>query len=147
VANDNDKANKYMPSPEAEVVVRAREQAFEAAAAQEAGSDLMARLQQQTLDNKEKNAKLVKQKTLQNNQAASFGPFDRQTVVLNLDGETFTLLDNPQAMRLKKQGYINNNREFITQPSEEVLEAALEAGDDEGFAGIAKAVFGGGGDK
>jgi len=133
-----------MKSVEAESVVKAREQALRAAAAQEAGSDLLTRLQQQTLDNKEKNDRLVKQKTLMNDQAASFGPFDRQTVILNASGEGFTLLENPQAMRLKKQGYINNNRQFITQPSKEVLDAALEPSENEGFAGLAKSIFGGG---
>ena len=39
-------------------------------------------------------------------QSASFGPFDGQVLILNEDGRGFTLLANPQAMRLKKAGLI-----------------------------------------
>ena len=59
-------------------------------------------------------------------QSASFGPFDRQVVILNEDGKGFTLLENPQAMRLKKAGFIKD-RQFIKQPTEEELASALEA--------------------
>ncbi len=76
-------------------------------------------------------------------QSASFGPFDRQVVILNTDGKTFTLLQNPQAMRLKKAGYIED-RKFIIQPSQQVIEDALEG---ENFGDAIKGMFGGGGDK
>lgn len=56
---------------------------------------------------------------------------------MNTDGRTFTLLENPQAMRLKKQGFIEG-RKFVTQPSEEQIEAALES--EEG--GLANAILG-----
>lgn len=75
-------------------------------------------------------------------QSASFGPFDRQVVILNTDGKTFTLLQNPQAMRLKKAGYIED-RKFVIQPSQEVIDEALEGKNDLGEA--IKGIFGGGG--
>jgi len=78
-------------------------------------------------------------------QSASFGPFDRQVVILNTDGKTFTLLQNPQAMRLKKAGYIEDRR-FIIQPSQQVIDDALE-GKEEGLGDAIKGFFGGGGDK
>lgn len=58
-------------------------------------------------------------------QSASFGPFDRQTLILNEDGAGFSLLENPQAMRLKKQGLIVDKK-FVRQPTQEELDAALE---------------------
>ena len=72
-----------------------------------------------------------------NDSGASFGPFGGQVVILNTDGKTFTLLNNPQAMRLKKAGYIED-RKFVVQPSEEVIEDALEGKNDlvEGIKGI-----------
>ena len=47
---------------------------------------------------------------------------------MNTDGETFTLLQNPQAMRLKEAGYIKDRR-FVTQPTKDVIEDALIAPD------------------
>ena len=76
-------------------------------------------------------------------QSASFGPFDRQVVILNTDGKTFTLLQNPQAMRLKKAGYIED-RKFIIQPTQKEIDDALEG---ENFGDAIKGIFGGGGDK
>ena len=76
-------------------------------------------------------------------QSASFGPFDRQVVILNTDGKTFTLLQNPQAMRLKKAGYIED-RKFVIQPSQQVIDDALEG--KEGLGDAIKSIFGGGGD-
>lgn len=75
-------------------------------------------------------------------QSASFGPFDRQVVILNTDGKTFTLLQNPQAMRLKKAGYIED-RKFVIQPSQQVIDDALEG--KEGLGDAIKGIFGGGG--
>jgi hypothetical protein len=43
---------------------------------------------------------------------------------MNTDGKTYTLLDNPVAMRLKKAGFINNQRGFIIQPTQEDLDKA-----------------------
>ena len=60
---------------------------------------------------------------------------------MNTDGATFTLLENPQAMRLKKMGYIKD-RKFVTQPSKEVIDAALES-QDPGFGEVFKGLFGG----
>lgn len=49
---------------------------------------------------------------------------------MNTDGKTFTLLQNPQAMRLKKAGFIDGRRQFIKQPTQEEIDQALES---EGF--------------
>jgi hypothetical protein len=79
-----------------------------------------------------------------NFQGASFGPLDSQVAILNSDGETFSLLKGAQAMRLKKSGYIKDRR-FVTQPTKEVIEAALEADESSPGAflgGVVKNVFG-----
>jgi hypothetical protein len=44
---------------------------------------------------------------------------------LNTDGKTFTVLENPQAMRLKKAGFIQDRR-FVIQPTQQDLNDALE---------------------
>lgn len=44
---------------------------------------------------------------------------------MNADGKGFTLLQNPQAMRLKNAGLIKD-RQFVRQPTEEELEKAIE---------------------
>jgi hypothetical protein len=72
--------------------------------------------------------------------AATFGPFDRQVVILNTDGRTFTLLENPQAMRLKKAGFIEG-RKFVKQPTEADIEAALVP-DGPGLADAILSIFG-----
>lgn len=58
---------------------------------------------------------------------------------MNTDGKTFTLLSNPQAMRLKQAGFIKD-RKFVTQPTEQDIEAALEA-DGEGLAGVLQSLI------
>ena len=63
-------------------------------------------------------------------------------VILNTDGTTFTLLENPQAMRLKKAGFIEDRR-FVKQPTAEELEDALEADAGGGIGGFVKGLFGG----
>ena len=45
---------------------------------------------------------------------------------MNSDGKGFTLLENPQAMRLKNSGLIKD-RKFVRQPTQEELDAALAA--------------------
>ena len=47
-------------------------------------------------------------------------------MILNEDGKGFTLLENPQAMRLKKAGFIENKK-FVKQPTQEEIDAALKA--------------------
>lgn len=142
--NDNDKASKYFVDPSEKM--RARQaQALASQEEDNEGNALIQKLRKQSLDNKEKNDLIVRQKTLLNDQSASFGPFDRQVVILNTDGKTFTLLQNPQAMRLKKAGYIED-RKFIIQPSQQVIDDALE-GKEEGLGDAIKGFFGGGGDK
>lgn len=80
------------------------------------------------------------QQLQQTNQSASFGPFDGQVLILNEDGKGFTLLANPQAMRLKKAGLIGNDKKFTRQPTQEELDAALESG-----PGLFDRFFGSGG--
>jgi hypothetical protein len=61
-------------------------------------------------------------------------------LILNENGKGFTLLENPQAMRLKNDGLINKDKQFIRQPTKEELEAALVVPDGPGFFGR---IFGG----
>lgn len=59
-----------MKTPEGEI--RNNDLAIRAAASQqEGGDDLLTRLKQQTLDNKDKNQKIVSQKTFENDQVRS----------------------------------------------------------------------------
>lgn len=77
-------------------------------------------------------------------QGASFGPLDNQVVILNTDGENYTLLKAPQAMRLKKAGYIKDRR-FVTMPTQEVIDEYLEAPEPEdgSIGAMFKGLFGG----
>lgn len=138
--NDNDKASKYFVDPSADV--KAKYDSMTKDVKSEAdGNVLIQKLLQQTEQNRERNDRIVKQKTLMNDQGASFGPFSGQVVIMNADGEGFTLLSNPQAMRLKDAGYIKD-RKFVKQPTKEVISAALEAPESEG-GGFFKGLFGG----
>jgi hypothetical protein len=74
-------------------------------------------------------------------QGANFGPFNRQTVILNTDGKTYTLLQSPQAMRLKKDGLIKD-RQFVRQPTQDELDGALSK-DGDGIVGAIQGIFGG----
>lgn len=121
--NENDKAAKYFRQP-TELVKRKDSEARTAESSE--GNVLIERLKKQSEENSEKNELLVYQRTLMNDASASFGPFDSQVLILNEDGKGFTLLANPQAMRLKKAGLIENKK-FIRQPTQEELDAALEA--------------------
>ncbi|VEU40522.1 unnamed protein product [Pseudo-nitzschia multistriata] len=122
-SNDNDKAEKYFRQP-TELVRRKDTEARTAEATE--GNVLIERLKKQSEENSEKNELLVYQRTLLNDSSASFGPFDGQVLILNEDGRGFTLLANPQAMRLKKAGLIENNqKKFVRQPTKEELDAAL----------------------
>ena len=140
--NDNDKALKYFKDPSAKVKEK-QERMMKSASDDSEGNELIEKLRKQSLDNKEKNELAVLQKTLINDQSASFGPFDRQVVILNTDGKTFTLLQNLQAMRLKKAGYIED-RKFVIQPTQEVIDEALKG--EENLGDAIKGFFGGGGD-
>mmetsp|Transcript_2099 Transcript_2099/g.4075 ORF Transcript_2099/g.4075 Transcript_2099/m.4075 type:complete len:322 (+) Transcript_2099:98-1063(+) len=142
VQNDNDKAIKYFVDPSAKVKER-QERMLRTEEELSEGNVLITKLRKQSVDNKEKNDNTVRVKTLLNDQGASFGPFNSQVVILNTDGKTFTLLQNPQAMRLKKAGYIED-RKFVIQPSQVVIDEALESQGDLG--GAIKGFFGGGGD-
>ncbi|KAL3903494.1 MAG: hypothetical protein SGARI_005357 [Bacillariaceae sp.] len=122
--NENDVSEKYFRQP-TELVKRKDGEARMAEATE--GNALIERLKQQSVDNKEKNDLLVKQRTMINDSSANFGPFDGQVLILNEDGKGFTLLANPQAMRLKKAGLISDDKKFIKQPTAEQLEDALEA--------------------
>jgi hypothetical protein len=72
----------------------------------------------------------------------AFGPFDRQVLIMNTDSRTFTLLESPVAMRLKKAGFINDQRQFIKQPTQDDLDAAASPDNNGGFLG---GIFGGSG--
>lgn len=64
-------------------------------------------------------------------------------VILNTDGKTFTLLENPQAMRLKKAGFIEDRR-FVKQPSQQDLEDSKDNSNDGGvLGGFVRGIFGG----
>jgi hypothetical protein len=54
---------------------------------------------------------------------------------LNEDGKGFTLLKNPQAMRLKKAGFIKDKK-FVKQPTQQEIDDALEADGPGFFEGI-----------
>jgi hypothetical protein len=45
-------------------------------------------------------------------------------LILNEDGKGFTLLEKPQAMRLKKSGLIEDKK-FVRQPTQQELDDAL----------------------
>ncbi len=132
--NDNDKATKYFKDPA--IALKEKYTATQLQSIDDGetkrivmasdGNELIEKLRQQSIDNKDKNDKIIRAKTLQNDMGASFGPLDSQVAILNSDGETFTLLKGAQAMRLKKMGYIKDKR-FVTQPTKEVIEEAAEA--------------------
>jgi len=135
--NNNDKAEKYFVVKEKSIRQTSAENY------DDEDIELVKKLRQKTVENKEKNEQAVMIKTFENNQSANFGPFDRQVLIMNTDSKTFTLLQNPQAMRLKKAGYIEG-RKFVNQPSQEVIDRALEADETEGFGGFIKGLFSGG---
>lgn len=135
-ANENDKAQKYFQTPTELVKRKDRESRT---AEDTEGNVLVERLKKQSEDNFEKNELLVRQRTQLNDASASFGPFDSQVLIQNEDGDGFKLLANPQAMRLKKLGLIENKK-FIRQPTQEELDAALEP--DSSEANILSRFFG-----
>lgn len=122
VENENDKSEKYFQQP---TETKRKEMDALTAEATGEGNLLIERLKKQSEENFEKNEKLVYQRTQMNDMGASFGPFDGNVLILNEDGQGFTLLANPQAMRLKKAGFIENKK-FIKQPTQEQVDAALE---------------------
>ena len=81
-----------------------------------AQSALIETLQRRTEENKEKNARIVEQRTFEANQPGYLGPFDRQVLIQGFGEEgsvgagKFTLLDTSSAMRLKKAGYIEGKK-------------------------------------
>lgn len=140
VGNENDKSEKYFRQPT--VVIKGSGNADSSDPSAE-GNLLIERLRKQSEENAEKNELLVYQRTLLNDSSASFGPFDGQVLILNEDGKGFSLLENPQAMRLKKAGFIENKK-FVKQPTPEELDAALNP---EKPGGIFAKLFGGGDDE
>jgi hypothetical protein len=141
--NDNDKAKKYFRDPSE--MIREKEAVLRGTSETSGENNaLVEKLRQQTLDNKERNRLDVERRTFENDQSATTGPFDRQVIIMNTDGKTFVLLSSPQAMRLKSAGFINERRQFITQPTEQDLQDALEQqGNGEGLAGALQSIFGG----
>jgi hypothetical protein len=75
-------------------------------------------------------------------QAANFGPFDRQVLVMNTDGKTFTLLENPVAMRLKQAGFINDRRIFIKPTADDLAQAESDAANAASSGGLFSGLFG-----
>ena len=138
--NDNDKARKYFADPST-LIKKELTGADEAELSGE-GSALIERLRRQTRDNFEKNELDIQRKTFENDQSAITGPFSRQVLIMNTDGKTFTLLDNPQAMRMKDAGFIKDKK-FLKQPTEEELESYAQAPEGSIFDGI-QGIFGGG---
>lgn len=51
-------------------------------------------------------------------------------------------MENPQAMRLKQAGLIENRR-FVTQPTQQELDDALQASNGGGIGGMLQGLFGG----
>lgn len=149
--NDNDRATKYFNDPELkfqEKYKAAQLQAIEdkangvpsAGSPEFDGNALVAKLKERSEENRAKNDSIVRQKTLQNNLGANFGPFSSKVPILNADGVDYTLLDAPQAMRLKNAGYIDGNKKFITQPPQEAIDEALEASENSGIAKANRAI-------
>ncbi len=68
--NDNDRAKRYFKDPA--LMVKQRKDA-EALEKETEGNALIAKLRQQTEDNKEKNDSIVRRKTLENDQVSFFG--------------------------------------------------------------------------
>lgn len=91
--NDNDKAKAYFRDPEPSLKQKyaaAQLQALDngetsspSVESNSEGNQLIERLRQQSLDNKEKNDRAVRAITFQNDSGASFGPFDQQVLILN----------------------------------------------------------------
>lgn len=62
--------------------------------------------------------------------------------MINSDGDSYTILSGPQATRLKRQGYLKGTR-FVTQPTQEIIDAAATSDGDDGFVGaLLKGIFG-----
>mmetsp|Transcript_16722 Transcript_16722/g.19858 ORF Transcript_16722/g.19858 Transcript_16722/m.19858 type:complete len:336 (+) Transcript_16722:132-1139(+) len=152
-ANDNDKATAYFNDPELafQEKYKARQlQAIEderngvvpATSEEFDGNALIAQLKEKSAENKAKNDGIVRQKTLANNLGANFGPFSSKVPILNADGVDYTLLDAPQAMRLKNAGYIGKDKKFITQPTQEVMDEAAAQAEGSAVAKIGRFIKG-----
>ncbi|GKY94255.1 hypothetical protein MPSEU_000391300 [Mayamaea pseudoterrestris] len=100
--NDNDKARKYFADPV--TLIKKELTGPDDSELSAEGSALIEKLRRQTKDNFEKNELEIQRRTFENGQSAISGPFSRQVLIMNTDGKTFTLLDNPQAMRMKDAG-------------------------------------------
>jgi hypothetical protein len=62
---------------------------------------------------------------------------------MNTDGKTFTLLENPVAMRLKQAGFINDRRIFIKQPTaDDLAQAESDAAAAASSGGLFQGLFG-----
>jgi hypothetical protein len=81
--NDNDKSLEYFKDPSEEVKKR-QAQSIRGGLEEDEGNELIQKLRRQSEENRERNENEVRVKTLMNDQAASFGPFDRQGEILNV---------------------------------------------------------------
>jgi len=75
------------------------------------------------------------------------GPFDRKVLIQNygeqgsVEANAYTLLENPQAMRLKKAGYIEGKK-FIKPVTQEIIDQAAEDPNGGGVFGAIKGLAG-----
>lgn len=138
--NDNDKAATYMGKPSDLVSQKDRE--ARRSSSEDAGNALIEKLKQRSEDNSEKNARLVEQRTQLNDASANFGPFSKSVLIENQNGIGFTLLENPQAMRLKKLGLIGSKKKFLRQPTQKELDDALIVPETSLLGSIVKTVGG-----
>lgn len=72
-------------------------------------SDLVKSLLQKTADNKETNARLVKEKTIKADQGATFGPFAKDAPIMRADG-TFDIVPLARYDKLKDKGKLTKTK-------------------------------------
>ena len=103
-------------------------------------SALIETLQRRTEENKEKNARIVEQRTFEANQPGYLGPFSRQVLIQGFGDEgsesasKFTLLDTAAAMRLKKAGYIEGKK-FVKPVDDDTIAKYSEEPEGVGVIG------------
>lgn len=72
-------------------------------------SEIVKRLLQQTADNAEANARLVKEKTIKANEGAQFGPFAKDAPIMRADG-SFDAVPLAKFDRLKDKGKLTKTK-------------------------------------
>lgn len=133
--NDNDKSGKYQKPQTQKVAQKDLEMRLGADGA--VTSDVLTILKQRTEDNRERNLRIVEQKTFEANQSGYIGPFDKKIIIQNYgelgskEASAYTLLDKPQAMRLKKAGYIEGTK-FVKPVTQEIIDEAAKVSEGGG---------------